>query len=146
MGVAAFFSGLALAHAGLGAVHGMAGVLGGYVSGAPHGALCARLLPAVMTANRRRLNEEPERQIWLERRYGEAAALILNRPSATADDLLTWVTERVEDYGVPRLRTFGLAQAEVTALIAQAERASSTKSNPASLTKQDWEDVLRSAW
>lgn len=146
MGVAALFSGLALAHAGLGAVHGMAGVLGGHVSGAPHGALCARLLPGVITANRRRLNEEPERQIWLERRYGEAAALILNRPSATADDLLTWVTERVEDYGVPRLRTFGLAQTEVTALIAQAERASSTKSNPASLTKQDWEDVLRSAW
>lgn len=48
---AAHLSGIALANAGLGAVHGLAGVLGGLTDGA-HGALCARLLPDVLEANR----------------------------------------------------------------------------------------------
>ncbi|MFW2588073.1 iron-containing alcohol dehydrogenase [Sagittula sp. SSi028] len=48
---AAHLSGIALANAGLGAVHGLAGVIGGQ-TGAPHGAICARLLPAVLRANR----------------------------------------------------------------------------------------------
>ena len=146
MGVAALFSGFALAHAGLGAVHGMAGVLGGHLSGAPHGALCARLLPGVIVANRRRMAEEPERKLWLECRYAEAAALILNHSAASADDLVTWGTESIERYGLPRLRDWGLAEGDFPAVISQAERASSTKSNPASLTGSDWEQVLRSAW
>ena len=54
MCVAALFSGIALANARLGAVHGFAGVLGG-TTGHPHGAICARLLPFVMEANIRAL-------------------------------------------------------------------------------------------
>lgn len=47
---AAHLSGIALANAGLGAVHGLAGVIGGQTH-APHGAICARLLPGVLRAN-----------------------------------------------------------------------------------------------
>ena len=50
MSLASLFGGLALANAALGAVHGFAGPLGGMLH-APHGALCARLLPFVMEAN-----------------------------------------------------------------------------------------------
>ena len=45
MAVASLFGGLALANAGLGAVHGLAAPLGGMI-GAPHGAVCAALLPS----------------------------------------------------------------------------------------------------
>lgn len=146
LGVAALFSGFALAHAGLGAVHGMAGVLGGHVSEAPHGALCARLLPEVIVANRRRIADEPERQVWLEKRYAEAASLLLERPAATADDLVEWARETVEAHGLPRLRAWGLTETDFAVVIPQAERASSTKSNPVRLLGSDWEQVLKSSW
>jgi len=54
MALASLFGGLALANARLGAVHGLASPLGGLVS-APHGAICARLLPYVMQVNLRAL-------------------------------------------------------------------------------------------
>jgi hypothetical protein len=46
---AAHVSGIALANAGLGVVHGLAGPLGGE-TGAGHGAICARLLPRALRA------------------------------------------------------------------------------------------------
>ncbi|MGW8180545.1 MAG: iron-containing alcohol dehydrogenase, partial [bacterium] len=54
MALTSLFSGLSLANAGLGAVHGLAGPLGG-VTGAPHGAICAAILPHVMRTNIRAL-------------------------------------------------------------------------------------------
>ena len=56
MAVASLFGGLALANAGLGAVHGFAGPIGGSFP-APHGAICAALLPHVMAANLRALRQ-----------------------------------------------------------------------------------------
>ena len=56
MAVASLFGGLALANAGLGAVHGFAGPIGGRFP-APHGAVCAALLPHVMAANIRALRQ-----------------------------------------------------------------------------------------
>ena len=56
MAVASLFGGLALANAGLGAVHGFAGPIGGNFP-APHGAVCAALLPHVMAANIRALRQ-----------------------------------------------------------------------------------------
>jgi alcohol dehydrogenase class IV len=50
MALASIFGGLALANAGLGVVHGFAAPLGGGWN-APHGALCAALLPHGMAAN-----------------------------------------------------------------------------------------------
>ena len=66
MALCSVFGGLALANAKLGAVHGFAGmfiashlicssttgVIGGWVDNAPHGAVCARLLPYVLVGNK----------------------------------------------------------------------------------------------
>ena len=61
MSLASLFSGMALANAKLGAVHGFAGPLGGMTT-APHGVICGKLLPYVMQANVRAL-AEPSRRI-----------------------------------------------------------------------------------
>ena len=58
MCAAALMSGIALANAKLGAVHGFASVLGG-TTRHPHGAICARLLPFVIETNLRALAQRP---------------------------------------------------------------------------------------
>src|SRR5688572_8867606 len=50
MALVSLFGGLSLANAKLGAVHGFAGPIGGMFT-APHGAVCARLLPEVVERN-----------------------------------------------------------------------------------------------
>lgn len=56
MAISSLFSGLALANAKLGAVHGFAGPLGGML-GAPHGVICGKLLPFVTAVNVRALGD-----------------------------------------------------------------------------------------
>src|ERR1019366_8848920 len=84
MAVASLFGGLALANAGLGAVHGFAGPIGGSFP-APHGAICAALLPHVMAANLRALRQRAPGSAALFR-YGEVARLLTRNAGATADD------------------------------------------------------------
>src|SRR5438552_14953297 len=69
MAIAGLFGGLALANAGLGAVHGFAASIGGMFS-APHGAVCAALLAHVMEANLIALRERAPHTETV-RRYDE---------------------------------------------------------------------------
>ena len=77
MSVAALFGGLALANAGLGAVHGFAGPVGGMFP-APHGAVCAALLPHVMEMNLRALRARQPASETLPR-YEEVARILTGR-------------------------------------------------------------------
>lgn len=58
LAIACVFGGMALANAKLGAVHGFAAVLGGMFESAPHGAICAALLPGVFRANVLKLKDQ----------------------------------------------------------------------------------------
>ena len=91
MAVASLHGGLALANAGLGAVHGFAGPIGGSFP-APHGAICAALLPHVMAANIRALRQRAPDSGAL-RRYDEVARLLTGNAGATADDGVEWVRQ-----------------------------------------------------
>jgi alcohol dehydrogenase class IV len=74
MSLASLFGGLALANAALGAVHGFAGPLGGMLH-APHGVLCGRLLPLIMEANIRALQQrQPDHPAV--KRYVEIAQIL----------------------------------------------------------------------
>src|SRR5207245_11298164 len=81
MAVASLFGGLALANAGLGAVHGFAGPIGGMFP-APHGAVCAALLPDTMEVNLRALRRRAPESETL-RRFDEIARILTGRPEAT---------------------------------------------------------------
>src|SRR5262249_48391620 len=95
MSIASLFGGLALANAGLGAVLGFAGPIGGMLP-APHGAVCAALLPHVMERNLEALRgRNPQSQAVS--RYQEVARLLTNDPSATADAGIDWVRSLVAD-------------------------------------------------
>jgi alcohol dehydrogenase class IV len=144
MAVAALFSGLALANAGLGAVHGFAAPIGGMFP-APHGAVCAALLPHVMTANLRALRARAPSHPSLAR-YDEIARLLTGSPTATADDGLCWIGELVRDLAVPPLHAHGVTRADFPALIEKAAQASSMKANPIALTPIELNVILECAW
>lgn len=143
MAVASLFGGLALANAGLGAVHGFAGPIGGMFP-APHGAVCAALLPHVMTANLRALRQRQPTGESLAR-YDEVARALTNTRSACADDGVAWVCELVRDLRIPSLAAYGLGSAHVADVVGKAAQASSMKANPIVLTTDELAAILLQA-
>jgi alcohol dehydrogenase class IV len=143
MSVASLFGGLALANAGLGAVHGFAAPIGGQFH-APHGAVCAALLPHVMEANVRALRQRQPAAEPL-RRYDEVARLVTGSSTATAEAGIEWVRKLVANLNIPRLGQYGLTQEHVAELVGKAAQASSMKANPITLTSEELTAILEQA-
>ncbi len=143
MAVASLFGGLALANAGLGAVHGFAGPIGGGFP-APHGAICAALLPHVMAMNLRALRQRDPDNTAL-RRYDEVAWWLTGDSKAKADDGVKWVRALVADLKVPRLGSFGVQREHFPDLVAKSANASSMKANPIMLTPEELAEILEQA-
>jgi alcohol dehydrogenase class IV len=134
---------MALANAGLGAVHGFAGPIGGSFP-APHGAICAALLSHVMNANLRALRQRASGNEAL-RRYGEVGRLLTGNLNATADAGVEWVRQLVADFQIPRLGTYGIKSEHVAELVQKATQASSMKANPIALTPEELAETLQQA-
>jgi alcohol dehydrogenase class IV len=143
MALASLFGGLALANAKLGAVHGFAGLLGGMFN-APHGAVCAALLPHVLAVNVHALGKRQPQSEFLQR-YDKIAQLLTGRPNATAQDGVAWVQALCQDLQVPPLSTYGLTKADFPDLIEKARRASSMQGNPIALTTEELAEILDQA-
>jgi len=143
MALASLFGGLALANAGLGAVHGFAGPIGGMFP-APHGAVCAALLPPVMAANLHALRERDPKNTALAR-YQKVAELLTGNPNATADAGMDWVQKIVADLPIPKLGAYGIREEHVADICAKAANASSLKANPIILTPDELAQTLRLA-
>jgi alcohol dehydrogenase class IV len=143
MALCGLLSGMALANAKLGAVHGIAGVVGGLLD-VPHGLACAALLRPVVAANVRRLRADRPDSPALAR-YAEAAALLTDRPEATVEDGVAWIAETVDLLGVPGLAAYGLRPEHVDGVVAKAARASSTRGNPVVLDATELRAVLAAA-
>jgi len=143
MAFTSLLGGLALANAGLGAVHGFAGVIGGMFP-APHGAVCARLLPYVMDVNVRALRQRQPESIVL-RRYDEIARILTGRADAVADDGIAWVQELCSALRIPALASYGMTKADFPILIDKSSAASSMKANPIPLTRGEMWEVLERA-
>jgi len=143
MALASLFSGLGLANAKLGAVHGFAGPLGGMLS-AGHGAICARLLPFVMDVNVRALQSREADSAALAR-YDKVAQLLTGRAAAQAADGLAWVQNLCAALKVPSLAEFGLKEQDFPTIVAKSQRSSSMKGNPIELTEDELLEILKKA-
>ncbi len=144
MALASLLGGMALANARLGAVHAFAGPLGG-LFGAPHGALCARLLPAVMEANLRALQTRAAGSPILER-FTEAARILTGDPAAQAEDGPRWLKELGASLKIAPLSAYGLKPADFPAVAAQAQKANAMKGNPVELTVTELTEILAAAF
>lgn len=143
MAVASLCGGLALANAKLGAVHGIAGPLGG-MAPVPHGTACARLLAPVMEMNLRALRSRGSGAPALGR-YGEVARILTDDPDALPEAGAAWVRDLVEELQIPPLSAFGVDEELLPELIPAAQRASSMRGNPVELTAAELEAVVRAA-
>lgn len=132
LSITSLMGGLALANAKLGAVHGFAAPLGGRYP-APHGAVCARLLPGVMEANVTFARERAGSDAWAAEvltRYEEVSRMLTGRTDATIEDGCTWVRVLVDELGIRPLSTFGLRREDVPQVVEESMRSSSMKGNP----------------
>ena len=143
MALASLYGGLALANAKLGAVHGLAGPLGGMFP-APHGAVCARLLPFVMEANVRALRARLPGSPALSR-YDEVSRLLNGKTKAKAEEGVEWVQNLCADLNIPPLSRYGITEAAFPSIVAQAGKASSMKGNPVMLPEDELTEILRRA-
>jgi alcohol dehydrogenase class IV len=143
MSLVSLYGGLALANARLGAVHGLAGPLGGLLP-APHGAICARLLPLVMQANLQALRSRQPASPAFER-YAEAARLLTGSPAARPEDGIAYVERLCTELSVRPLGEFGLQAAHFPTIVQQAQQSSSMKGNPIRLTDEELTGILAAA-
>jgi alcohol dehydrogenase class IV len=143
MCVASLCSGLALANAKLGAVHGFAAPLCGMFP-IPHGVACARLLPLIVEANIRALNERARESPALGR-YNQVAQILTGEPYARAEDAIPWLRALDEELGIPKLASYGVDESDIARIVPRARRASSMQGNPIVLTDEELAAVLREA-
>lgn len=142
MALVSLLGGLALANAKLGAVHGFAGPIGGMFP-APHGVICARLLPFVIEVNVRALQGRGDSDLL--RRYEDVARIVTGNVDATFADGVSWIQELCEALQVPTLSQFGVNRDDILELVEKSAVASSMKGNPVKLTHCEMEEILEKA-
>jgi alcohol dehydrogenase len=144
MAYASLMSGITLAQAGLGSVHGLASPLGAFYP-IPHGVACGTLLAEATAVNLRALNERAPDSAAL-RKYAAAARLLTGREFGGDDaahaalvELLRGWTERLH---LARLSKFGVGADQVGRIVANA-RGSSMLTNPVALTDGEIGEIVR---
>lgn len=143
MAWASLLGGMALANAALGAVHGFAAPIGGMFP-APHGAVCAAVLPHAVEINVEALRARDQHGEKLKR-YETVARLLTGQPHATADDAVWWLTEICEKFEIPPLRAYGVEESDIPELVGKAAKASSMKGNPIELTADELTEIVTRA-
>jgi alcohol dehydrogenase class IV len=143
MALCSLLGGMALANAKLGAVHGLAGVVGA-IADVPHGAACAALLAPVIEANVDALrNGQPGRPAL--GRYTGAARLLTGNPAAAIEDGVAWLRETVTRLEIPGLASFGVRPEHHADIAAKALQSSSMQGNPVALAPGNLRTILAQA-
>lgn len=142
MAIASLFGGLTLANSKLGAVHGIAGPMGGMFP-VPHGVICARLLPFVVEVNVRALQRHNSQQYLL--RYDQVAQVLTGKSNAKAEEGIARIHDLCGALDIPGLSDFGITEDHFPDLIARSKEASSMKGNPVNLTDEELTEILQKA-
>lgn len=145
--LAAMWSGLALAHCGLGAAHALAGPLGGSFP-VPHGVACAATIPYAMAANLRAAARGAAGAETI-RRYADVARAMGAADHERDEDAAAAGAEHVRELcallNVPKLSAYGVTREAIPQLVARAKATSSMKANPAELSDADLAEILERA-
>jgi alcohol dehydrogenase class IV len=148
MALAALLSGMTLTSAGLGAVHGLAAPLGANFP-APHGTICAALLPYIIAANVRALREQTDSQSPGLARYADIGRQFPGLETAgndqAIDGCVQFISDLARELDIPPLNRFGVGLSDVGEMVALARKASSTRFNPVVLSDEAMAEALAAA-
>jgi alcohol dehydrogenase len=141
---ASSMSGLTLANAGLGSVHGLASPLGAFFP-IPHGVVCGTL---VYEASRMNIicmqQREPGSPALLK--YAEAGRILLHNPDLDDEEarraLLDVLDDWTEKLALPRLSSYGITQADIPRIVA-GSRGNSMQTNPIRLEDADLHELVK---
>ncbi|MFA6450317.1 MAG: iron-containing alcohol dehydrogenase [bacterium] len=141
MAYAALMSGITLANAGLGLVHGLAGPIGG-LHDIPHGVVCGTLMASVFSATIDKLLENPGSDALALRKFARAGSLLMCSGMIDIGSGCRMLVERIEEWTetlkIPRLGAYGIKESDLDAIVA----AASNKYNPVQLSPSEIRDVL----
>jgi alcohol dehydrogenase class IV len=139
---AAFLSGVNLANAGLGVIHGLAGPVGARIP-MPHGMVCATLLWEACRMNIRRISEQRGTEDAMLARYARVGRILSAAPEGGVLQGCELLLEKIEEWTdrlkIPRLGDYGMKESELDALVAQAGQ----KANPVQLDAPDVKAILK---
>jgi alcohol dehydrogenase class IV len=131
---AAYLSGITLANAGLGTVHGIAGPMGGFYD-IPHGTACGSLLPEIMKRTINRIydsdNKTAINKIEQLNRY-------IEKRNDSGFTIIALLEEWLEKLSIPRLSEYGIDK-EGAEKIASA---SGNKNNPVVFSKEEIKEMI----
>ena len=142
MSYAALISGITLANAGLGTVHGFASSIGGFFD-IPHGLVCGTLMGVV---NRRtvekllKTNENPEAL----KKYARVGKIFTRERNKTDPEYALALTDLIGEwtgrFGIGKLSDFGIAEKDTRKIA----RSTSNKYNPVIFSVEELEEMVRS--
>jgi alcohol dehydrogenase len=144
MAYAALLSGITLAQAGLGSVHGLAAPLGAFYP-IPHGLACGTLLAEATALNVRALNERAPQHPALGK-YAEVARLLTGQNFASTEAACAGLVALLRDWTdriqLKRLSAYGVTDSEVDRIVANS-RGNSMLTNPVLLTDAEIAELVR---
>jgi alcohol dehydrogenase class IV len=138
MSLAAYLSGITLANAGLGVVHGFASSLGGYFN-IPHGVICSRLMGPANRITVQKLLTEKSEALGKYAVVGRLFSDESNRSDAYyIDFLLDTIESMTEEMNIPRLSRFGITKHHFEKIVSSTDN----KNNPIALEKDLMAEIL----
>jgi alcohol dehydrogenase len=143
MAYASLVSGITLANAGLGVVHGLASPIGGLFS-IPHGVVCGTLVGAETRVNIERLRGQEQKDSIALRKYAEIGALLSGRDYREEDILpcCDLLIERIDSWtetlAIPRLSEYGILASDLDRIA----RSAGNKNNPVALSEKEIRDLV----
>ncbi|MBN2027681.1 MAG: iron-containing alcohol dehydrogenase [Actinobacteria bacterium] len=141
MAYAALVSGMVLANAGLGVVHGFASAIGGLFA-IPHGVVCGTLLGEATRVNISHLERTGARGEEALQRYARAGAMLSGWLDCDVREgcgiLLDTLDAWTEELELPRLGEYGLKDSDIDAVLEET----SLKANPAALSRGELKEIL----
>jgi len=141
MSYAALLSGICLANAGLGAVHGFASSLGGMYN-VPHGIVCGTLMATANTINVRNLRVTAPNHIALTK-YAELGKIIStqtgNCDEYYVDAFLEKLHEWTETLNIARLGKYGVKSEDFEKIVSITDG----KNNPVKLSTDELKEILQ---